>query len=276
MKKTTVLVAVTVMVLMAVMPAQAGGWRFAYKLSPGQEWTMTMASQNKSTVMGKENINRSRNRIRYRVKKHPKNGWVTLSANIFTGGNASPGMDLSRMTFTADMHASGEIRHIRVTGSPAPPMTGSEGMTPQMKAMMAQSYRYMADAWKSAVFWFPEFPEEKLDIGDEFEVTRKSGGNAGTMNMSVQTRQVYTLEDVSDGLAYFSVTERAMVNTKGLGGKTRTKSAGKGENIFDLREGMWVEMTVKRKSTVNMSGMPGMGEGSHDMTHITKYTMERR
>ena len=54
-----------------------------------------------------------------------------------------------------------------------------EDMPPEMKAMMEQSYQFMADAWKEMVFWFPEFPEEKLDIGDEFDMTRKMAGGGG-------------------------------------------------------------------------------------------------
>jgi hypothetical protein len=72
-------------------------------------------------------------------------------------------------------------------------------MTPQMKEMMAQSYKMIPEAYKNSVFWFPEVPEHRLEIGDEFEVKRKTGigGNGGAMQMETVSKQVFTLEDVS-------------------------------------------------------------------------------
>ncbi|MFH1985656.1 MAG: hypothetical protein ABIL58_27805 [Pseudomonadota bacterium] len=266
---------------LTLCPVWAGGWPFAYKLKPGQTWNVTMAMQNTSTVMGEKDVNRSKHQIRYSVSAGAKKGWVTLTAKFLNNPLEDSGMDMGKMTFTADMHTTGELRNKKVTGSPAPPMGDMEGVPPEMKAMMEQSYKSMGEMWKETVFWFPEFPEGTLDIGDEFEMTQKMS-TGGAMGMDAVIKQVFTLEDVSDGLAYFSVHERAFTKTGGLGGKTTTKSAGKGETIFDLKEGMWVELVTRGQSTVNMgsvpgmSGMPGMPSGEQKMQHMTKITVERR
>lgn len=257
--------------------AIAGGWRFSYRLKPGQEWVVTHAGQTETNVMGQKQVHRNKTVIGYKVSAGPKKGWVRVTAKILS---AAGGMDLKKMTFTGDMHTSGEIRNKKVTGSAAPQMEGMEGMTPQMKAMMEQSYRFMADAWKEMVFWFPEFPEEKLDIGDEFDMTRKMAGGGGAMGMTSVRKEIYTLEDVGDGLAYFSVKDRSVTQTQGaMGGGTKTKAAGKGETVFDLKDGMWMDVVSRFKSTTNMAamtGMPGAGGGKFESRHLNKITVEQK
>ncbi len=263
-------------------PAWAGGWKFAYNLKPGQNWTATMQQQSTMNMMGQKNVTRNKLLMRYKVTKGKKSGWVGLTGKIRSDAAAEGGMDLGKMTFTADMHASGEIRNKKVTGSPAPPMGDMEGMSPEMKAMMVQSYQSMGDMWLESVFWFPEFPEEKLDIGDEFEMTQKMGSSTAAMGMNTVIKQVFTLEDVSDGLAYFSVRQRGVTKTDGIGAKTTTKTAGKGETIFDLKEGMWVEVVSQSQSTISMGGMagmanmPGMPQGDQKMLHMTKIVVEKQ
>lgn len=282
MKRLLMLTTALLALALAQPPARAGGWPFAYKLKPGQSWTVTMAQQTTSSVMGEKDVTRSKHRIRYTVSAGPKKGWVSLTAKFIKNPGEESGMDMGKMTFTADMHASGELRNKKVTGSPAPPMGDMAGVPPEMKAMMAQSYQSMGEMWKASVFWFPEFPEGKLDIGDDFEMTQKMGSGAGAMGMDAIIKQVFTLEDVSDGLAFFSVRERAVTKTAGMGSNTTTKTAGKGETIFDLTAGMWVEVVTRSQSSVNMggmpgmSGMPGMPSGEQKMQHMTKITVERQ
>jgi len=277
MKRQWTAGAVILLVLVFAGTATAGGWRFAYRLKPGQEWIVNHAGQTETNVMGQKQVHRNKTVIGYKISTGPKKGWVRLTAKILSAGG---GMDLKKMTFTGDMHTSGEIRNKQVTGSAAPQMEGMEGMTPEMKAMMAQSYRFMADAWKEMVFWFPEFPEEKLDIGDEFDMTRKMAGGGGAMGMTSVRKEVYTLEDVSDGLAYFSVKDRSVTQTQGaMGGKAKTKTAGKGETVFDLQDGMWMDVVSRFKSATDMGAMPGMpgaGSGKFESLHINKITVEQK
>jgi len=277
MKRRWTAGAAILLVLVFAGSAAAGGWRFSYRLKPGQEWIVTHAGQTETNMMGQKQVNRNKNVIGYKVSAGPKKGWVRLTAKILS---AAGGMDLKKMTFTGDLHTSGEIRNKKVTGSAAPQMEGMEGMTPEMKAMMAQSYQFMADAWKEMVFWFPEFPEEKLDIGDEFDMTRKMAGGGGVMGMTSVRKEIYTLEDVSDGLAYFSVKDRSVTQTQSaMAGNTKTKTAGKGETVFDLKDGMWMEVVSRFKSTTKMGAMPGMpgaGGGNFESLHITKITIEHK
>jgi len=186
-------------------------------------------------------------------------------------------MDLSKLTFTADMHSSGEIRRIQHQGNAMPPP--SADLPPQMKAFYEQSSSMIAEAWKNAVFWFPEIPEGPLEAGDEFDVTRTFGMSGPSMGMQSQTvsKQVFTLDDVSEGLAYFTVRDRSITKTKGMaGGRSATKTAGKGETVFDIKEGMWLDLTVKSRSKMNMAGMAGMGDMSQETVQISKFVVEKK
>jgi hypothetical protein len=262
-------------------PAPAESARLAYRWAPGQVWIATLSSQSETAFMGKKDLHRSKSVIEYRVTDGPKKNWVSLTARVVSqqtpGSEGGGQMDLSGITFYADMHRSGELRNIRHEGSALPP--GAEDMPAQMKAMMAESSKMIADAWKSAVFWFPELPEEDLSPGDEFEVNRKIGMGSAAMGMQSQTvsKQVFTLEEISAGLAYFTVRERSVTRTKGVaGGQADTKTASRGETVFDMKTGMWVDMVAKSKSNVGMTGMTGMGDTNQDMANISKYEMVRK
>ena len=273
---------ITMVVLLSLgSPAAAGPVKLRYKMAPGQVWVTTMSSQTETTFMGKKNVHRSKTVIEYRVSKRPQKGWVSLTARIKSQTTPSGGdggqMDLSKLTFTADMHSSGEIRNIQHKGNalPAP----SADMPPQMKAMLEQSSNMMADAWKNAVFWFPEIPEDPLEPGDEFDVIRKMDMGSSSLGMQSRTvsKQVFTLDDASEGLAYFTVRDRSITKTKGVaGGRSATKTTGKGEAVFDIKEGMWLGLTTKSRSRMNMSSMPGMGNMSQESLQINKFEMEKQ
>ena len=194
------------------------------------------------------------------------------------GASGAGQMDLSKLRFTADVHSSGEIRNIQYSGNVMPDLgDNSAQMTPQMKEMITQSYKMIPEAYKNSVFWFPEVPEDKLKIGDEFDVQRKMGmgGSGSAMQMESVSKQVFTLEYVSQGLAYFSVKQRSVTKAGGsMGGSSKTKIAGKGEAVFDLKQGMWLELTEKSRAKVKIAGLAGMGENEQDMNIVSKYEME--
>lgn len=281
MKKMALTALIIVFTLTVNAPAMAGGCKLKYKLAPGQEWICNLASKNESSFMGKKNVSQSRQIYVYKVSKGPKKGWVTLTARIKPNGSEGQGkMDLSKLRFTAEVHSSGEIRNIQYTGNAMPNMGEADAqMPPAMKKMMEDAYKMIPEAYKNSVFWFPEVPEDKLEIGDEFDVQRKMGmgGSGGGMQMETVIKQVFTLEDVSKGLAYFSVKERSLTKAKGVaGGQSETKMAGKGDAIFDLELGMWLELTEKSRAKVNMGGMAGMGDKEQDMNVILQYEMEQK
>lgn len=259
--------------------AAAASTRLVYKMAPGQVWVTTLASQSESSFMGKKDVQRTKTVIEYRVSKGPKKGWVRLTARILKQSSPSDegggGIDMSKLKFTAEMHRSGELRNIETSGSVMPQ---NKNAGAQEKAMMAQSSKMMADAWKNAVFWFPELPEEKLAVGDEFEQTRRTtmGGGMGMESKTV-SKQVFTLEEISGGMAYFSVKDRSVTETKGMaGGKSGVKTGGKGETVFDIKGGMWTDMTLKSRSKVKMSNIPGLGGLTQESLNISKFRMERR
>ncbi len=265
--------------------ALAGSYGLKYKLAPGQRWVAKVLSQSESTFMGKKNVTKTKTIIEYKVTKGPKKGWVSLVARIKSqkdeaGKSIADQFGLTRAEFRADMHSSGEIRNIHYEGGrPIAKAKNTENIPPEMAAMMQQSANFMAEVWKNAVFWFPEFPEAKLELADEFEVTEKMGTGSASAGLQTQTltKQVFTLEDVSDGLAYFSVKQRSITKTKGvMGGKSDTKSLGKGKAIFDLKDGMWVELVSKHRSKVQFGSGAPMGQGASEVLNVTKYEMEKQ
>ncbi|MGA1794948.1 MAG: hypothetical protein ACMUIL_03715, partial [bacterium] len=268
MRKIGVVLCGVILVCFCSCSALAGSYTLQYKVAPGQVWVTTLSTQSETSFMGNKEVNRNKSTIRYEVSKGPNKGWVSLSARIQSQGESSNSgqMDLSKIRFTADMHQSGEIRNIQSEGSAMPPLEGQAGDLPAgMAAMYEQSSKMIADAWKTGVFWFPELPEDPLEPGDEFEVTRKMGMGSSTAGMQMESvsKQVFTLEEVSEGLAYFSVKERSLTqSTAQMGGKSDTRTAGKGEATFDLREGMWTDMTIKSTSNVQFGNIPGMSGGN--------------
>lgn len=279
MKKIASITLIIVSIVAVHTPVLAGGCKLTYKLTPGQKWTCSFATKNESHVMGQKNVNQSKMVYDYTVSKGPKKGWVTMTARIVSRGTEVQ-MDLSKLRFIADIHSSGEIRNIHYTGNVMPDMgENTDQMSPQMKKMMQDSYKMIPEAYKNGVFWFPEVPEEQLEIGDEFDVQRKMGmgGSGSGVQMETVSKQVFTLEDVSKGLAYFSVKERSVTKSgSSMGGSSETKIAGKGNAIFDLAQGMWLELTEKSRAKVNLGGVPGMSNKDYDMNIILKYEMEKK
>ena len=129
--------------LLAIAPSvMAEGCRLEYKFKPGQKWLCSFASKNESVFMGKKNVNQSKTVYEYVVSEGPKNGWVSLTARIQSGGSSGKGtMDLSKVVFTADIHSSGEVRNIKYIGSVSPDLGEDVAqLTPEMKKMLEQSY----------------------------------------------------------------------------------------------------------------------------------------
>ena len=282
MKKILVFSLMVVSILAIATVSMAASYRLKYKFAPGQKWICTFSSKNESSFMGKKNVNQSKHIYEYSVSKGPKKGWVKLTARIKPqkGASGAGQMDLSKLRFTADVHSSGEIRKIQYSGNVMPDLgENSDQLTPQMKAMMEQSFKMIPEAYKHSIFWFPEVPEDKLQIGDEFDVQRKMamGGSGSAMQMESVSRQVFTLEEVSQDLAYFSVKQRSVSKAGGsTAGSSKTKIAGKGEAVFDLKKGMWLELTEKSRAKVKIGGLTGMGENDQDMNIISKFEIEQK
>ena len=255
----------------------ADSYRLSYKMKPGQLWQSKADSQFKSSGMGVESTNSSSFSVRYRVMKGERKGWVKIEGRIVShSAQSQGGVDYSKLVYTADMHTSGELRNIRHSGSAMPPIPEEQlaAMPPQYAEMMKQSGDMVAKAMQMGVFWFPELPEEKLTIGDTFEEVQKSDlGSSPMMQSQTVVKTEYTLEDVSQGLAYFSVRQRALSKTSGMGGSVDSKTAGKADAIFDLEQGMWVEMTMKSKSSSSYAGMGGMS-GDMGGVQISRYRMQ--
>jgi hypothetical protein len=282
MKRLIFFVLITFAIGLCCRDAAAESQRLHYRMAPGQIWVAVMSTQNEFTFMGSEEVNRSKTIFEYKVTEGPKSGWISLTGNIIAMSSDQDGgqMDMSSLSFSADMHESGELRNISYEGSVLPPMQGdAEELPPELAAMYEGFTDMIAEAWVNAVFWFPELPDYALEIGDEFEVTEKfqMGNEAGGMQVKSVSKQVFTLEDLSEGLAYFTVRERAVTTSSAaMGGSSDTKTAGKGEAIFDVRAGMWLELSTKSLSQVTFEGTPGVGDEGQDMLRITRIRVEKK
>ena len=115
---------------------------------------------------------------------------------------------------------------------------------------------------------------------DDPEREGEPGGSAAQgFGAQIMSKTVYVLEEVSEGLAYFSIKQRSVSKTSGaMGTAADTKSAGKGEAIFDLKEGMWLEFTTKSRHNVSMGNIPGAGTapGNNTVLAVNKITMEKQ
>lgn len=253
----------------------ADSCRLAYGWKPGQTWKGEVMNIYDSSAQGREANQKNRSQITYRISKGDRAGWVHVKARI-RNRQMQGGMDISRVLYEAEVHSSGQLRNVHYTGSlmPEEQARQMQQMPEQMQAMMRKSYDMTAEMMKQAVFWFPELPEDELQIGDEFEVIRKSGASMpGMMQMQSVTKQVYVLEDIDNGLAYFSVRDRSVVRYKGMGSGT-TRIGGKSDAVFDLKQGMWVEINSRSKVSGNYSMGGGGSDGSSAGVTLTRYVME--
>lgn len=275
MKRIVPLTLVLVLILVAPSLVAAGGVRLRYKFAPGQRWECTRKSHMEFEVMGEKQVQRQKHTILYTVSKGKKEGWVHLTARYVDPPPKTPenqyALGQYDLIFSADIHTSGDTRNIQVEG--AKETNSDSSIPPQMKAAMEQTNRMLAESLKPAVFWFPELPEEALEPGDEFEEKRSHGVKDAHMTSQSRIRTVFELDDVREGLAYFETKQRQASKMSTVAGKMDYGSAGKGEIIFDIKEGMWIEYVSKSKMEFS-GGM--VGQGGQDMLITEKITMQRK
>jgi hypothetical protein len=237
-------------------PADAAGTKFRYKFSAGDSWKMTQLSETETSVMGSSDKQRVRRTIIYKVTRDLGKGWHRMAAQVaaqknWSGGQPNDQNPLKGMTFSVEIHETGSIRNYKFSG-------GDQTMA-----------NYIGPAMKIAIFFFPEFPDEPLQPGDDFDSVAgyKMKGMMGLGDMKTVIKTNYTLEDVDDGLAEFSSKQRMKQQGSGM----KMKTAGRSEALFDLNEGMWVEHETLTKTEAG----PGLGSGSTVVSR-TKTELEKR
>lgn len=254
------LVFVATGILAVSLSQAAAGHKLAYKLKPNQHWIKTDRHETHSEAMGFKTVSRHTTVIKYHIKPGKKTGWVVLEGSIVsntTQMDDQPPQDfgvLQGIKYSANVHTSGDTRQIEVSGGD-------------------KATRLSADAHKVSVFWFPDLPEDPLLPGDEFDWKQNMAiKDPGGMSITVATKWRFLLEDVDQGLAYFSIQSQSKTQTQAAMGTASMPSVNKGEGIFDLKEGMWVEWRLKGK--MDMSAIPGVG--AMKAFTVNKMTMERR
>lgn len=272
---TALLIALAALVALPT-PALSGRIQLRYGFSPGQQWECKRMSHMEFMVMGQKQVQRQKHTLLYTVSKGQKKGWVRLTARYIdppakTRENRFA-MGQYDLVFTADFHHSGDTRNIKVEG--VDKYMNDDTLLPQEKMAMAQTNKMLAQSLKQVVFWFPELSEEALEPGDEFEERRTHGIKDPNMTAKSKHRATFTLEEVSGGLAYFTTKERLSGKTTTMGGAMDTKSAGKGETIFDLKAGMWIEFVAKRK--MSFAGAMMGGQNGQEMYMTEKVVMQLR
>lgn len=249
----------------------AEGVTLRYGLEPGQVWNATSTTRTESSIAGIESSDGRETLIEYRVKAGERAGWWALEARQLSP--KTPGFGLDTVTFRAQMHSSGELRDI---GFDLDPLQPGQESDPSV-AVMRQAMQGVADASTVGFFWFPEFPEEPLEPGDEFDAEIRSGGGPAEtsgMQTKIVVRSVYTLDEIVDGLAYFTVRERLVTGTTTPAGTVETRGASKGEAVFDLEQGMWIEQESRMEMTFEGAGMPVGGDGGASSRMVTRMRLE--
>ena len=92
-------------------------------------------------------------------------------------------------------------------------------------------------------------------------------GMMGMGGMKSAIKLTYTLEDISDGLATFSIKQRAKMKGSGM----EMKTAGQSEALFDINQGMWIEHETVTRNVVEQ----GPGAGGTVLTR-SKMTLEKK
>lgn len=231
-----------VVTLVLVCPVLAGQ-RFVYRFAEGDTWKMSERSDTTTEMMGTKMVQRAKRLTVYKVTRDLGKGWVRMASQIISqknwdnAGQVNEMNALAGMQFSADVHKLGTVKSYKVTGG-----------NPQMAQMVGP-------AMQPSIFFFPEFPEEALEIGDEFDsiIRFEMPGMMGMGGMKSVTKLTYTLEDISDGFATFSIKQRMKMKGSGMDIKT----GGKSEAVFDLSQGMWIEHETVTKSVVEQG--PGAG-----------------
>lgn len=265
-------------VIIIIFPASgiSGKIKMKYGFAPGQKWEQTTKSRTIMPGLGKEHQKQNKKTILYEITKGKKKGWVRLTAKYINPPDKTHLNDYTSVynfTFTADVHFSGDTRNIQV--SSALKAKSDPRLPPQQKAMMEQAQKMMMDAYKLAVFWFPELPEYALETGDEFEEKQAYRSKGSHMSMQTKGRTIFVLESVSEGLAYFSTKEKYVSKVKNIGGNIDSKMSGKGEYVFDLKSGMWIESKTKTKMGIAGGPMGVSGDGG-GVSMIQQMKMRRR
>jgi hypothetical protein len=87
----------------------------------------------------------------------------------------------------------------------------------------------------------------------------------GMGGMKSAIKMTYTLEEISHGMATFSIRQRMKMKGSGMD----ITSVGKSEAVFDLSRGMWVEHETVTKSSTGQ----GLGAGGTTLTR-SRVTLE--
>ena len=140
--------------------------------------------------------------------------------------------------------------------------------------------------YRSRLGWLPSFPKKALKAGEGFlhEYTMQSGV------ITMKSEDDYTLDEVKDGLAYFTVETKSVAvydyskmyqqqnMPQGMGGPMGNMTLlykGEGSAIFDLKQGIFIEREMKTAySTQKPTG--GMISMSMRGSVHERWEMEKR
>jgi hypothetical protein len=158
-----------------------------------------------------------------------------------------------------------------------PPAFGRS--SPGLSAQETGPFHDFMEQWQDLVFWFPVFPVSGLKPGDSFEITQKRfiAIPDSQWNTRGLSKQILTLESVSNGQARFSVQDRSRFETNtGFGSNAGTRSLTRTQAVFDLRQGMWVEWTSQYRAQELVN--PGASGSAimREILNITKYEIKKQ
>lgn len=258
----------------AAWPA-AGGTLLRYRLEPGQVWHATVKITRETRLGHDVERDGGTAHVEYRVEPAAAPGQVALEARMLrqeTAAGASP-FDFSVIHYhaTADARGVAPGAHFDIGEAEPPDIEGVE----RDPVAFRQLLRSVASAWLESVYWLPRLPEQPLELGSSFTLDESEPVEdlEPGIEMRMKATRSYTLEEVSHGLAHFSIRVRSRVDAATSRGSLQSARSGQGEAVFDLARGMWRSQTLRDEHRARYHDAPGLGDGESTAHSVTEIEM---
>ncbi len=271
---------------LASAPAQAASVQLRYKLSKGASYQVKQLHHDKGKSVSEIDMMGQKQVIESPLDHVSSSQWNARVISI-SQGKAKLAMGYGR-------HQGGQ-RWAKSTTDSAKLFADSkaEALIDPVKGLVSLTTT-PADALTDIVYrsrfgWLPALPRNRLKVGDGFEHDYRYNSE----QMSSKRHDEYYLDEVANGLAYFSVESKEIIVHKfqqpdpaqmggmqGMmpqqgGGSMTITYKGEGTAIFDLKEGMFIEWEVKRAYDMPTSSMMGMTTRMRGVVR-ERWELERR
>jgi len=270
--------------LFATQTAEAASVTLRHGFKSGASYTVNQVYHNVGSSVSEMNMMGQKQVIDTPLDHLSKSSWTAKASS--KGGKVVLALDYGKQSGgerwgDPASHQSEQMygnSSARVTIDPLKGMVAMQ-TTPADDPIVDTIYR-------SRLSWLPAFPKKPLAVGNGFLHEYTTTGGMITM----KSEDDYTLDEVRDGLAYFTIETRSVAvydyskmyqqqnMPQGMGapmGEMTLLYKGEGTAVFDLKQGIFIEREMKTAySTQKPTG--GMVSMSMRGTVRDRWEMERR